>query len=206
MTSSTQIITGTSHFKKRTQSDEDVSEEQLALAKKSVKDEMDVFPYDENDYLKELPPMYEDRFKTSLLKHEQLLIESGESKPSGHRLTEMKIDTPPTSLPVDDNELLIYTNCLDQVKIKIEYRQRQLANLLVLKNCGVATLEEYLSQYKSLETAIKRELDAISEKSKEVYWKRKSDQQRVSKTLEVLRNEWNTFVDRNHIQMDENED
>lgn len=104
------------------------------LVQKLVEDEMDATQAQNNDIT--LP---ERPFLTDILRNELARLEQSQpSKDDSKDLSTIKTDTPPPSSGAEMNqsELNSWIRCLDQVKIKLEYKQRQLTNLDILKTYG----------------------------------------------------------------------
>lgn len=175
----------------------DEDEEQRTIAMKEVDDELMIFPPDK-DYLEYLPPINPRRFTTPLLEHELAIIENKEPTPSSN---DLELDVlPPMSSLIDNNT---HEKYLDQLKIKLEYRQRQMVNLELIKSYGAAAWEQYISEYEALSEILKKELELITANTQKVNWNRKSDQERVARTLNLLKNEWDLLVNRNRLLSDE---
>lgn len=170
-----------------------------------VHNEMNIFPPDK-DYLKYLPPISRT-FVTPLIEHEHLCIEQKrelQTRPSAKELAEIRTDPPPPSnSPLDEEELTIWSKCLDQVKIKLEYRQRHLMNLELIKEYGEPAWRQYIEEQERLIDSLTEELNELEKKSVKVNLSRKTDQERICRTLEVLKKEWNTYLDKNRILSDE---
>lgn len=176
----------------------DDHEEQRAIAMKEVDDEIESFPPDK-DYLANLPDVESRAFATPYLEYEHFCIEFNEPRHSS-RLDRIEVDTPPRATSVmDDEEFNSWNKCLNQIKIKLEYQQRQLANLERLQENGVPILEQFIKVNENLESCLKKELNDLSRRTHEVNWQRKSEQERISKTFDILKNEWNTLAEKNYI-------
>lgn len=99
------------------------------------------------DYLAYLPAIKPRTFCTQLIEHEHSCIENNnDPRPPASELAKIKTDIPPpASLMMNKEELDIWLKCLDQVKIKLEYKQRQLVNLDLLKNYGLPAIKQLQS-------------------------------------------------------------
>lgn len=180
----------------------DDDDEQRALAMKEVDDELEIFAPDK-DYIEYLPPISRT-FVTPLLEHEYSCIENNESRSQASDLAEVRIDSPPPSSSLlTEEELAAWSKSLNQVKIKLEYKQRQNTNLELIKSYGDPALQEYLAEQERLTTALQEELDDLNKKTQEVNWNRKRDQERTNKTLDVLKREWNIYIEKNRILSNE---
>lgn len=176
----------------------DDDDEQRTLAMKEVDDELEIFAPDK-DYIEYLPSISR-AFLTPLLEHEYSCMENNELESRVNDLAEIKIDSPPpSSSSLTKEELDAWSKCLDQVKIKLEYKQRQNTNLELIKSYGDPALQEYLAEQEHITIALQEELDDLNKKTQEVNWNRKRDQERIYKTLEVLKREWNIYVEKNRI-------
>lgn len=177
----------------------DDDDEQRALAMREVDDELEVFPPDK-DYLAHLPDINGRPFKTALLEAELDRLEAGEKvERADSSIDQIKVDVPPpTSSQMTEEQLELWQKCLDQIRIKIEYRQRQLMNLELLKGYGQPAWEQYIAQSEKLEKELKLELEDLSKRTQEVNWSRKTEQERILKSLQVLQNECDSLMTRNH--------
>lgn len=172
----------------------DDDDEQRAIAMGLIDDEIEIFPPDK-DYLDYLPSINNRPFCTTLLDQEHNHIEH-KIKPPLNDLAEIKLSVPPPTQ--EGEEVPDWTECLNKLKIKLEYCQRQMMNLELIKSYGSSAWEQYLLSMERIESDLKTELSVISKSTQEINWKRKSDQERVAKVLDVLNNEWNSFADKNH--------
>lgn len=169
-------------------------------AMKEVDDEMDIFP-PQRDYIDYLPYDGSRRFKTPLIEHEHSCIENNETRPPASELAIMRTKTLSTSIPtVDDDEL---ADCLKFLKIKLEYRQRQLINLELMKSYGEPAWEQYISESEKLSANLQDEMNNLNKRTQEVNWRRKTDQERTVKTLDLLKTEWTYLADKNRILSEE---
>lgn len=168
----------------------DDDEELRNSAMKEVDDEIDVFPPDK-DYLEYLPPLEPRTFSTPLIECEHSCIDRNELRPPSYELANIRTETPPaTSSIVDDEELATWSKCLNQMIVKLEYLQRQMVNLELIKNQGETEWKQCIEDHERLESGLREELNQLSKKIQEVNWKRKSDQEHTYKVLELLRSEW----------------
>lgn len=180
----------------------DDDEEKRALAMREVDEELEIFAPDK-DYIHYLPPI-KGSFSTPLIEHEHSCIEKNISRFPVNDLAEVKVDSPPPSnSPLSADELNSWSKCLNQLKIKLEYKQRQYINLELLKSYAAPVWQEYLIEQERKTNSLQAELDDLNKKMQEVNWSRKCDQERVRKTLEVLKKEWDNFVERNRILSNE---
>lgn len=181
----------------------DDNEELRVLAMREVDLELEVFPPDK-DYLTYLPDISRRPFRTDLLRHEYESIENNESRPDSCQLSRLNVDIPPPASSImDEEELELWSKCLNQIKIKLEYKQRQMVNLEILKCYGTPAWQEFISENERMEASLNSELHDLTNRAQEVNWARKSDQQRVQKRLDILRNEWINVVDKNRMLADE---
>lgn len=177
--------------------------EQLRIeAMRLVDDELEIFPPDK-DYLGYLPMDLKSRtFLTPLLEAEQARIEnttdfhSGGGKDSNDLAA--IITNAPQQTDSDEQEFSDWLSCLNQLKVKIEYRQRQLVNLEVLKTHNTTLWEQYIERHQDIKSSFEQELNDIIKKAEATNFRRKTSQERVAKTLEVLRSEWISLANRNH--------
>lgn len=177
----------------------DDDEEHRAIAMKEVDDEIYSFPPDK-DYLEYLPNVESRTFATPLIEYEHFCIESNEPRPPSSNLAKVEVTMPPPSTSsMDDEEFDRWNKCLNQVKIKLEYGQRQLANLERLKENGVPIIEQFIAVNENIETCLAKEINDLSRKTHEINWQRKSEQERIGRTLDILKTEWNTLMDKNCI-------
>lgn len=180
----------------------DDDEEQRAIAMREVDDELEIFAPDK-DYINYLPPIRAP-FSTPLIEHEHSCIEKNISRSSADDLVEIRVNSPPPSKTLlSADEFDAWSKCLNQMKIKLEYKQRQYINLELIKSYGAPAWQEYLAQQEQKTTSLQVELDDLNKKMQELNWERKRDQERIFKTLEVLKKEWDSFVERNRILSDE---
>uniref|UniRef100_A0A6G1SN91 Uncharacterized protein n=1 Tax=Aceria tosichella TaxID=561515 RepID=A0A6G1SN91_9ACAR len=113
----------------------------LEFARKLVADEMKDHTQDNAISLPER------RFLSDLLRNELVNQEQNKTRDDMTELSRITTDTPPpTSANIGDDELRAWNRCLAQMKIKLEYGQRQLSNLEIMKTCGVPAWEEYLAR------------------------------------------------------------
>lgn len=172
-------------------------DEQRAIAMKEVDDEIDVFP-PQKDYIEYLPSVEPRTFTTPLLEYEHFCIETNEPRPPSSELAKLQLDIPPSATTMmDDEELDAWNKCLNQVKIKFEYLQRHSANLERLKDEGEAILDQFIAHNQNIDSCLKKELNELNRRTHEVNWQRKSEQERIGKTLDILKNEWNTLASKN---------
>jgi len=181
----------------------DDDEKQRAFAVGLVDDELKTFAPDANclDYL---PDCRVRPFCTELIQdsHEQIATNHHIQQTSN--LSELKLSIPPQpSSMISDHELDIWNDCLNQVKIKLEYRQRQLTNLELLKNYGLPAWQQYISEMEKMERDMNQELDRLERLKADINSKRKSDQERVKKSLDVLYSQWDNLVVLNKLLSDE---
>lgn len=177
----------------------DDDDDQRALAMKEVDDELELFPPDK-DYLADMPDISIRPFKTELLDKELSRLETDErSDHVGLPIEQINVEVPPpTSSKMTEEQLELWEKCLTQVRIKIEYRQRQLMNLELLNNYGQPAWEQYIAQHEKLEKELKMELEDLNKRTQEVNWSRKTEQEKILKQLQVLQNEWNNLATKNH--------
>lgn len=177
----------------------DDDEEQRAIAMKEVDDEIDSFP-PSKDYLEYLPNVESRAFTTPIIEYEHFCIESNEPRPPSSRLNELEVDIPPKATSVmNDEDLGIWNKCLNQIKIKLEYKQRQLDNLKWLQDNGIPILEQFITINESVASCLRKEINDLSRRTHEINYKRKTEQESVSKTLDILKNDCNTLIDKNCI-------
>lgn len=177
----------------------DDDEEQRAIAMREVDNEIYSFPPDK-DYLEYLPNVESRTFATPIIEYELFCIESNEPRPPSSRLAQIEVAAPPPlTSPMDDEEFDRWNKSLNQVKIKLEYRQRQLANLERLKENGTPIMEQFIALNENIDTCLEKEINDLSRKTHEINWQRKSEQERLGRTLDILKNEWNTLINKNTI-------
>lgn len=126
--------------------DNDEDDELIDIGMREVYHEMEKFA-PTKDYLAYLPLKEPRTFCTPLIENEHSCIENNDdSRPPASDLAKIKTDIPPpASTMMDKEEIDIWLKCLDQVKIKLEYKQRQLVNLDLLKNYGLPALKQLQS-------------------------------------------------------------
>lgn len=179
----------------------DDDDNQRAAAMKELDDELDVFA-PQRDYLEHLQPLEPRTFCTPLIRHEHERLEAGKPQPAARDLADTHADTPPptsSSANMDAQEHEVWQRCLDQLKIKLEYLSRQSVNLELIKSYGAAAWQNFIDQNEATETELKGELESLERRIQEINWHRKTEQERVEKTLQVLRGEWIGYVDKNRI-------
>lgn len=178
----------------------DDHEDVHAAARSAVDDEMETSPPDK-DYLAHLPDISKRPFLTELLKKEIARIDACQTQnnpPIKNNLAEMKADIPPpASSMMDTDELELLRKCFDQLKIKLEYRHRQLINLELIRSYGSLAWEQYILACEQLGNEINLEQENLERRTQEVNWDRKSHQEKALRALNILKNEWNNLVDRN---------
>lgn len=176
----------------------DDNEEERESAMRLVEDEMEIFPPDK-DYLEYLPINFKSRpFNTPLIEREYQSIETNEIRPPSSNLSEMKSDTPPTSSPLTStDDLESWIRCLNQLKVNIEYRQKQLTNLELLKLYGKIAWEQYMDFLESIKSDLSSEICNIEKKTHEINWDRKSSHEKVAKAIQIFQNDWSSLSDRN---------
>lgn len=174
--------------------DDDESAREAAM--QLVDDELEVYPPDE-DYLKHLPSINRT-FLTSLIEHEHAILEAGTPRELESDQKDMNIDIPPPfNSDMCDEELQLWNKCLNQAKVKLEYLQRQAMNIDLVKNYGAAVWQRCLAEKEALDGCMQAEIEDLTTRTQKVNWTRKTDQEKVGRTLEVLKNEWNRYVDKN---------
>lgn len=181
----------------------DENEDQRNLALQEVDDEMYIFPPDK-DYLEYLPLDLKSRtFSTPLIEHEHQIIENQIERTSKTALSTIRIDDPPTipSNPDDLNEsqLQQWADCLKQLKINIEYRNRQLMNLEISKTYNEPASERFTVYLEDLKLSFQQELVDLTKKIEQINLSRSKSQESIAKMLNVLQAEWNSLVDRNRM-------
>lgn len=178
----------------------DDDDDQRAIAMKEVDDELEVFPPD-RDYLADLSDINKRPFMTELLEKEfnRLEMDSASKLQVDQSLTDMRVDVPPpASSKMSDEQLELWKISLDQLKIKIEYRHRQLTNLELLKRYGLLAWGQYILESEKLEASLNTELEELGKQTQKVNWLRKNEQEDALKRLQVLQSEWDNLVTRNH--------
>lgn len=178
----------------------DDDDDQRAIAMREVDDELEVFPPD-RDYLADMPDIHRRPFQTELLELELRRIEADESSKQDIKstLTEMRVEVPPpVSSRMSEEQLEIWERSLNQLKIKIEYRHRQLLNLELLKKYGLVAWGHYIAESEKLEAALNTELEDLNKQTQEINWLRKTEQEKVLQKLQVLQAEWDNLVTKNH--------
>lgn len=182
----------------------DEEDEQLAIGMREVDEELYVFP-PSRDYIEHLPFSAKSRtFSTPLLDSEHEAIENCEARASASDLAEICFEVPPPTraagLIETNDEFATWNKCLDQLKLRLEYGQRQLLNLELMKSQGNLAWAQCITEAESLESALKANLVDLSKQQQiqeDINWRRKSDQELVAKQLQVLQREWHTLEERN---------
>lgn len=151
-----QLKTKEKDVDKEEENDDDDDEIEMP---KEVMEELRNFPQDK-DYLAFLPPIESRKFTTTLLQHEYSCIESDDtSRPSASELANLQVDIPPpANSDMSDEELATWSKCLDQLKIKLEYKQRQLVNLELLKSIGLPAWKQLQSEHQLVSSETTRQL------------------------------------------------
>lgn len=183
-------------------------DEELAIGMREVDNELDIFPPD-RDYIEHLPFSSKSRtFLTPLLKNEHQAIEDNESRPQASDLSEMKYDLPPSAKVAgieDQEEFEEWNKCLDQLKIRLEYGQRQMVNIELMKTHGNLAWEQCIKETESIEFTLKSGLTDLKKKQQileELEWKRKSDNELVTKQLGILQGEWQSLEERHRVLLE----
>lgn len=148
-----------------------IDEDKLSEAMKEVDDFLQEFP-PQGDYIEHLPELPKARCRY-FLEFEQKL-ESGVSMPDNQacRLAEIQIGVPPPASIDVGEEFDIWNQCLNQIKIKLEYLSRQSDNLDIMATHGQELYEQYMSYYKSLQSTIDSEMKLVGDAMQEVNWER----------------------------------
>ena len=173
----------------------DEDEHQRVLAMRLVDDELEVFPPD-RDYLEYLPDI------NVRIRSDTEDNDSRTTRWSANELSDIRVDTPPPELNNDD-ELKLWVQCLDQIKIKLEYRQRQLANLDLLKSYGSAAWKQFIVENERMEASMNKELEDLSNRIQEINTARKSGQEHVLRHLDVLQSHWDNLLVKNQMVAEE---
>lgn len=184
----------------------DHDEDQRTLAMKLVDDELEIFPPDK-DYLDYLPDFKKRPFCTDLIKNEHHRIDddnSADDRPSAKELEHIKIDIPPpASSMMDEQEIDLWNRCLNQVKIKLEYKQKQLINLELLRSYGAPAWEQFIKECERMECNMSQELDTLGEHIREINSRRRNEHEKTKKALDVLENQWEVLTVRNRTLFEE---
>lgn len=177
----------------------DDNEEEREAAMCLVDDELEIFP-PTKDYLEYLPINLQNRtFVTELIENEHNYIERGKTRSTSPSLADIFSGTPSHQSLKDlkDDDLESLGKNLNQLKIKIEYRQRQLTNLELIKSYGQPAWEQYLNHLSTIESELKSELEQLEAQTQKINWSRKTSQERIAKNLEIIQKEWESLSDRN---------
>lgn len=168
----------------------DDNEDECEFAMKLVDDELEIFPPDK-DYLAHLPLDLKSRtFCTPIIDHEYQILENHESR-TPNSLAQLNTEPPPqTSSNFNDDDMDAWVRCLDQMKIKIEYHERQLTNLDLMKTYGEVTMNQYLAHVNTIKASLEAEIHELEAKTQKMTWVRKNSQEQAAKSIQVMRNQW----------------
>lgn len=182
----------------------DQDEQKRDEAMRMVDDELEVHP-PAKDYIEYLPDVGARPFKTQTVDSEHERLEHGNATSSGATaLSEIKTDIPtPAHSAMDGEEFHLWNNCLDQVKVKLEYRQRQVTNLELLKSYGGPAWEQFIKQNEMMDANMKQELDELCNKVQDVNLERKNQQESTSRNLDVVQSQWDNLAVRNQMLAEE---
>lgn len=142
-------------------------------------------------------------FLTQRLRDELVRWEQNKPHDRLAGLSKIESDNPPASNDLDEESLKSWIRCLDQVKIKLEYRQRQLSNIEILKANGKTAWEQYLSRNETLKSKLDEELRSIGGRIQYINAERKSSQDKISRHLDVLQTDWDNLSIRNQMLSEE---
>lgn len=189
--------------------DPPISDSQREEAMELIHSEMDIYE-PTSDYLDGVPDYIDRRtFQTDLLKQEydRILPYISEGKqPHQENIDKIKVQPPPTTTlqskndsKLMDNEIDQWHKCLNQIKIKLEYRHRQLVRLELLNTHGDSAWNAALQETQNLSSCLEREITDLAKQVQDVSESFEADQQHTAKVLSVLRNEWRTLIEQNHL-------
>lgn len=175
-----------------------ISKDQRALAIHLVQEEIKSLKPREN-HTANLPGL-KRRISQIDLDKEHSNIKNDQHRQPSSELAQLKTDVPPPTSPaMDEKEIDFWHKCLNQVKIKLEYRQRQAIDLDLMKNYGEPTWKQFLAEGEKNNSSLDAELNEINKQIQEVNSNMKSDQEQVHKLLDLLGNEWRTLIEQNHM-------
>lgn len=143
-------------------------------------------------------------FLTERLRNQLIRIEKNQPLDELKGLSTIQTDIPPsTGADIGENELLIWRRCLDQMKIKLEYRQRQLSNLELMKTYGGSVWEQYLTKSEQMRDKLDQELQLLGSRIKNINAERRTNQEQISRHLDVLQSNWENLSIRNQMLSEE---
>lgn len=185
---------------------DNATEEQLDLARHLVEEEMEILtPRD--DYLDTLPGLDIRPFCTDIITaaHSRLETEQDEQHANSVRdLSCIQLDIPPPPGTITEKAgLEAWTKCLNQMRVKLEYRLRQISNLEDIRNHDQVASEKYLNTLTEMECDMRNELRALVDQINATEDNRKGDQEKIRKSLNILQNRWNDLVQRNETLYEE---
>jgi hypothetical protein len=170
------------------------------FVKKLVDEELQTSQYAQHDEII-LP---ERPFLTDILRSEQSRRDHDQPSSESSSLRQIKVDTPPPiSEILDDNSVEAWTKCLNQVKIKLEYLQRQLSNLDILKNYGCPAWGRHLARGEEMKSKMDQELERLAARIRDVNVQRKAGQEQISRHLDLLQSNWDHITTRNQMLSEE---
>lgn len=187
----------------------DDNEQRRQMAMQMVDDELEVYPPAE-DYLAHLPDIPSLRpFNSELIQLEHAILEEGSEHPTrwtASELASLKVDIPPPqtdTTAMTDQELNLWQRCFNQVKIKLEYRQRQLINLDLMKTYSGPAWDLFIKENERVEAMMKQELKELDDAIQEINRARKSDQEHVQRNLDILQANWDNLSVSNQMLLEE---
>lgn len=173
--------------------DETLKEEVMGM----VEDEMEIFP-PEKDYLAHIPYDFKSRaFSTQLIENEHSRIDNNSLNINNYVRNLETIEAPKNSDEIHSDEFKLWTECINKLKIKMEYRVRQSINLNILESHQMLAWEHYLKHLESLNTDLVEEIDQLNKSIEGVHLKKEAEQTKLAKSLRLLNEEWSSLKEKN---------